>query len=145
MSRIKIDAPSSFSFHTLIPVRITDINYGGHAGNDAILAIIHEARMQFLSQYGYSEMSFAGVGLIMADVGIEFKSELFYGDTVRAAVTISNQSKVSFDIFYRLEKEIEGKTKLVAVAKTGMVCFDYTLKKITAFPAAAVAALLIAG
>jgi acyl-CoA thioesterase FadM len=43
MARIKIELPQSFSFTCRIPVRITDINYGGHAGNDTVLSIIHEA------------------------------------------------------------------------------------------------------
>ena len=70
MARIKIDLPQNFSFRTEIPVRITDINYGGHAGNDTILSLIHEARMQFLANSGYSELNFEGTSLIMADVGI---------------------------------------------------------------------------
>jgi acyl-CoA thioester hydrolase len=134
MARIKIDLPSSFTFTTSIPVRITDINYGGHAGNDTVLSLIHEARMQFLKSYGYSELNFEGVGMIMSDVGIEFKSELFYGDVVIASVTASGFSKVSFDIYYKLEKEVAGKKILVAAAKTGMVCYDYNNKKIVAVP-----------
>ncbi|HEY6503142.1 MAG TPA: thioesterase family protein [Chitinophagaceae bacterium] len=134
MSRIKIDLPDNFIFTTSIPVRITDINYGGHTGNDTILSLIHEARVQFLGNKGYTEMEFAGVGMIMADVGIEFKSELFYGDTVIASVTVANLSKVSFDVYYKLEKEMTGKKVLVAAAKTGMVCYDYKNKKIVAVP-----------
>ncbi|MEI9910207.1 MAG: thioesterase family protein [Bacteroidota bacterium] len=113
---------------------MTDINYGGHAGNDTILSLIHEARIQFLKSHGYTETDFAGAGMIMADVGIEFKSELFYGDIVMASVTVANLSKVSFDVFYKLEKEISGKKTLVAAAKTGMVCYDYKNKKIVAIP-----------
>jgi acyl-CoA thioesterase FadM len=134
MARIKIDLPASFSFTTSITVRITDINYGGHAGNDTVLSLIHEARMQFLKSYGYSELDFDGVGMIMSDVGIEFKSELFYGDMVIASVTVSGFSKVSFEIYYKLEKEVAGKKVLVAAAKTGMVCYDYNNKKIVAVP-----------
>ncbi|RYY56210.1 MAG: acyl-CoA thioesterase [Chitinophagaceae bacterium] len=137
MSRTRIELPAIFHFSVSIPVRITDINYGGHVGNDAILSLIHEARMQYLASYGYSEMSFAGVALIMADAGVEFRSELFYGDTVIISVTIANLSKVSFDIYYRMEKETDGKRRLIASARTGMVCFDYAAKKITAFPEAA--------
>ena len=104
MARIKIDLPDKFSFTTSIPVRITDINYGGHVGNDAILSLIHEARMQFLKQLGYTELEFAGVGLIMADVAIEFRNELFYGDIVIVSIACAEFSKVSFDIYYKLEK-----------------------------------------
>lgn len=134
MSRIEIALPDHFVFTTSIPIRITDINYGGHAGNDTILSLIHEARIQFLKSYGYTEMDFAGAGMIMADVGIQFKSELFYGDVVMASVTVANLSKVSFDVFYKLEKEIAGKKVLVAAAKTSMVCYDYKNKKIVAIP-----------
>lgn len=134
MARIKIDLPATFSFSTTIPVRITDLNYGSHVGNDAVLSIIHEARMQFLAHYGYSEMEFAGVGMIMSDVGIEFKSELFYGDTVIASVTAAAFSKVGFELYYLLEKETAGKKTTVALAKTGMICYDYGRKKIAAVP-----------
>lgn len=134
MARIKIDLPATFSFSTNIPVRITDLNYGSHVGNDAVLSIIHEARMQFLAHYGYSEMEFAGAGMIMSDVGIEFKSELFYGDTVIASVTAAAFSKVGFELYYLLEKETAGKKTTVAIAKTGMICFDYGRKKIAVVP-----------
>ena len=72
--------------------------------------------------------------MIMSDVGIEFKSELFYGDTVIASVTATAFSKVGFELFYLLEKETAGKKTTVALAKTGMVCYDYEKKKITALP-----------
>ena len=134
MPRIKLELPEHFSFHTTIPIRITDINYGGHAGNDSMLSIIHEARMRFLQQQDYDEKNFAGVGLIMNDVAIEFKKELFYGDVVEIAVTATAFERVSFDIFYKLDTLRNGKNITVAVAKTGMVCFDYTTKKITPVP-----------
>ena len=134
MARIKIDLPEQFSFSTIIPVRITDINYGGHVGNDTVLSLIHEARVQFLQQLGYGELDLAGVGLIMSDVGIEFKQELFYGQSIKASVTASEFTKISFDLYYKLETETAGKTVLVATAKTGMICYDYSKKKITAIP-----------
>src|SRR5882724_11470191 len=101
MPRIKIDLPEKFSFSTTIPIRTTDLNYGGHVGNDSILSIIHEARVQFLKHAGYEELNLAGAGLIMSDVGIEFKNELFYGETVQVSVTTGDFSKVSFDLYYK--------------------------------------------
>jgi|SRR5882724_4328067 len=135
MPRIKVDLPDSFSFTTNIAVRITDLNYGGHVGNDTVLSIIHEARVQFLKHYGYEELNLGGAGLIMSDVVIEFKNELFYGDTIRVSVTANDFSRVAFDICYKLEKIDQGKNLLVAVAKTGMVCYDYQKKKIIQVPA----------
>jgi len=145
MARIKIELPEKFSFITSIPVRITDINYGGHVGNDTVLTIIHEARMQFLRSFGYKELEFEGVGMIMADAGIEFRNELFYGDVVIVSVVITEFSKAGFDIYYKLEKEAAGKKILVASAKTGMVCYDYDRKKIVAVPEKAKLTLQSAG
>lgn len=138
MPRIRLELPENFTFRTVIPIRISDINYGGHAGNDSLLSIIHEARMQFLQHYGYSEKELEGVGLIMGDVAIEFKKELFYGDTLTIHVTASSFERVSFDIFYKLDTERNGALVTVAQAKTGMVCFDYSLKKITSIPVEAI-------
>jgi acyl-CoA thioesterase FadM len=71
----------------------------------------------------------------MSDVGIEFKNELFYGDTIKASVTATEFSRVSFEVYYKLEKSgQDGKMIPVVFAKTGIVCFDYTTKKIVPVP-----------
>jgi YbgC/YbaW family acyl-CoA thioester hydrolase len=134
MSRVKISLPDKFLFSATIPLRITDVNYGGHVGNDSILSLIHEARMQFLKDFGLTEMEFGGVGLIMGDVAIEFKNEVFYDNALTIFVTITHFNRAGFDIFYKLIKLNNEKEVLVAMAKTGMVCFDYTKKKIAAVP-----------
>ena len=134
MARISIDLPSGFRFSTSISIRITDINYGGHGGNDTVLSLIHEARMQFLLNAGYTEMNCGGTGLIMADAAIEFKKELFYADVVTISVAAINFSKISFDLVYKMEKQVDGKTVLVAKVKTSMICFDYESKKIGSCP-----------
>lgn len=137
MARIRIQLPDFFSFSCRIPVRITDINYGGHAGNDTVLSIIHEARMQFLESMGYTEMEFAAFGMIMSDVAIQFKNELFYGDIVEASVVAGEISRIGFDLLYKLEtlRPANNNQKvLIAIAKTGMICYDYTNKKIVSVP-----------
>lgn len=134
MARIKLDIPKTFSFQATIPIRITDINYGGHAGNDSILSIIHEARVQFLKQWGCDEKNFFGTGLIMSDVAIHFKKEIFYGDILLVSVAMQDFEKISFDIVYKIDVIKDDKTETVATAKTGMVCYDYTARKITSVP-----------
>lgn len=136
MARIKLDLPSHFPFSTRFPVRITDLNYGGHAGNDAILSMIHEARVRFLQHHGYSELNLEGLGLIMSDVAIQFRAELFYGDEIIASVAATEFTSTGFELYYRLEKEKEGKMVLAVAAKTGMICFDYSQKKIASLPQA---------
>lgn len=124
--------PAHFSFSTKISIRITDLNYGGHVGNDSFLSLIHEARQQFLRSHGYAELAIAGTGLIMADVAIEFKKELNYGDVVKISVAADGFDKFGFDLFYKMELE---NGALAGKAKTGMLCYDYSAKKLVAVPA----------
>jgi acyl-CoA thioester hydrolase len=134
MARIKLVPPGHFSFSTTIPVRITDLNYGGHVGNDAILSLVHEARMQYLNNYGFNELQFDTASLIMSDAAIEFRSEAFYGDVLTVFVTAGEFSRVGFDLFYKFTKKDGEKEILVALVKTGMICFDYTARKVVTVP-----------
>jgi len=131
MARIKIELPKQFNFSTKIPIRITDLNYGGHVGNDTVLSLIHEARVQFLKKFGYDELNADGVSLIMSDAGIEFKTELFYGDVVTAFVTATDFSRAGFDLYYKLMRD----ETIVAVVKTGMICYNYETRKVISVPA----------
>ena len=136
MARIKLSLPEFFAYCARIPVRVTDLNYGNHLGNDALLSLIHEARMQYFTSLGLTELQFAGVGLIMSDAAIEFKAEAFYGDVLNVHVAATEFSKVGFELYYKLVKE--GDNSVVALAKTGMVCFDYAKRKVTAVPKEAI-------
>ncbi len=131
MARIKLTLPPDFSFHCSLPIRITDLNYGGHVGNDTILSLVHEARMRYFQSLGFTEMDLGGCGVIMSDAAIEFKSELFWGDEVQAAVTHDDLTRVGFDLYYRLSKK-DG--TVVALVKTGMICFDYASRKVVSIP-----------
>jgi acyl-CoA thioester hydrolase len=134
MDRVRISMPDSYSFTTSIAVRITDINYGGHVGNDSFLSLIHEARVQYLAKWNYTELNVERVGLIMADMQIEFKKELAYKDIVHIHISALNFDKLGFDIFYLLEVEQNGVMVVAGKAKTGMMCFNYQEKKKTSLP-----------
>ena len=134
MPKTKLVLPDRFPFTTHLPVRVTDLNYGGHVGNDSILSLIHEIRVQFLVHHGYEEFNLAGAGLIMTDVAIEFRNELFYGDILWASVAAAEFSRVGFELYYKLEKKSGEKMLTVAVARTGMICYDYKAKKIVSVP-----------
>ena len=134
MARIKIELPGKCIASFQIPVRITDINYGNHLGNDSLVAIIHEARMQFLHQHNYTEMDVAGTSLIMNDLLVEFKSEAFYKDILEVSLFTGEIFKVGFELFYSLYATRGQSSILIAKAKTGMVCFDYKEKKLMQVP-----------
>ncbi|SEW55796.1 acyl-CoA thioesterase [Chitinophaga arvensicola] len=136
MARIKIDLPASFPFSIQIPVRIQDINYGNHVGNDAILSILHEARIRFVESLGYKELDKeANIGFIMADVAVAYKGEGFHGDIFDVAVAAGEFNAFGFDLFYSITTKRNGQTITIAAAKTGMVYFDYNIRKVSKLPA----------
>ncbi|MCD6064037.1 MAG: esterase [Flavipsychrobacter sp.] len=129
MSRVKIKFPNEKPlFVTMIPVRVGDINYGGHLGNDAVLSVMQEARMQMLRNWGYQdELDAGGNALIMADVMIAYRGEAFYGDILSISIYVEELSVKSFNLLYHISTAAG---KEIAHAKTGMACFDYNIRKI---------------
>lgn len=134
MSRLHLDLPETFVFRTELVVRASDLNYGGHVGNDTILTLLQEARIQFYRQLGFKdEVSFEGsVGQIIADASIQYKSESFLNDILIIEIAVSDFNKYGFDMLYRITNKETNKE--VARGKTGIVCFDYSKRKVTSIP-----------
>lgn len=129
-----MNLPENFSFSTDVRVRISDINYGNHLGNDALLSLIHEARLQFLQNRGFSELDVDGCGLILTDAVIVYKSQGFHGDLLTILAAVGDFNKYGCDFFYKVIRKNGGKE--VARAKTGIVFFDYNRQKMVPVPAA---------
>lgn len=133
MARVKIELPSTWAFSIDIPVRITDINYGNHLGNDSFLSILHEARMRWINQFGWTELNIEKTGLIMVDMAVRFKSEASFGDCLRIQLTPVEWSDLGFELIYLATNATTGAE--VARAQSGMIFFDYTTRRMTRIPA----------
>ncbi|MBN1599056.1 MAG: thioesterase family protein [Bacteroidales bacterium] len=132
MSRIKISLNKPFIFETLISIQISDINYGGHLANDAVLRLAHEARLRFLTDLSYSEKDIEGRSLIMTDAAIQYKSEGHYGDKLKIRIGVDGITRLGFDLIYSMTNSETGKE--VATVKTGMAFFNYVEGKLTGTP-----------
>jgi acyl-CoA thioesterase FadM len=68
-----------------------------------------------------------GYGIIMTDCAIVYKSESFYGDVLEINIGVADFYKYGCDLYYQL---LNKKTqKEVAIVKTGIMFFDYELRK----------------
>ncbi|MFY0673696.1 MAG: thioesterase family protein [Bacteroidia bacterium] len=129
MPKISISTPEKFHHSFQIQVRVTDLNYGNHLANDKIQSYLQEARIDFLTQKGLSELNVgANTSLIQGDAAIVFKSEGFLHDKILVKIAIDDISNSSFDFVYELTNLTTG--KLLAIAKTRMVCFNYDVRKV---------------
>jgi acyl-CoA thioester hydrolase len=134
MARVTLDLPEKFLFTTEIAVRATDLNYGGHVGNDKILTLLQDARVAFYRSLGFkNELNFEGdIGQIIADAVIVYKSESFLGDVLVFQLGIAEFSKYGFDMVSLITNKSTGKE--VARVKTAILCFDYAKKKVASVP-----------
>jgi acyl-CoA thioester hydrolase len=138
MPRLDLKSREPYPFSCEIVVRTTDLNYGGHLGNDRLLSLVQEARVAFLAAHGWSELDCGGAGLIMADAALSYRAEAFAGDVLRFAVAAVEPSRVGFRLAMRVTRPDDGDE--VALVETGMVCFDYARRRPVALPEAVRAA-----
>jgi len=126
--------PNEFRFSTEMDIRISDINYGGHLGNDRYLSIFQDARLRYLKQFGYSEMDIGeNTSLIMKQAHIDFKAEAFWADRLMVYVRISKIKPLKFIMEYLLVKA-DDPTKIIATGYTEMVGFDYQNRNVKKLP-----------
>jgi len=130
--RVKLKIPSFFHFQTLLTIRVSDLNYGGHLGNDSFLALAHESRVQFFKSINMTERDFFNRSLIMSDSIVIYKSQGFLGDEVIIKISITNCRTHGFQLFYLFQKKEDGVD--LAHIQTSMVFYDYKEGKITSFP-----------
>ena len=132
MARVRVVLPNTFLFNTDIPIRIDDINYGGHMGHDAVLTLVHEARIHFFNSLGFQEHDVDGFGILVADAAIEYKAQGFRGDILHIQIGVTDVGRKGCDLVYRLTNRDSGVE--VAVVKTGIVFFDYHKHQVVRIP-----------
>ncbi len=133
--RIEITLPERFIFSTRLQVRASDVNYGGHLGNDSVLTLLQESRVLFFQSLGFKdEAKIEGdVGQIIADFIVQYKAESFMGDILDIHLAIENVHRYGFEMVYQI---VRNDGKEIARARSGNLCFDYTKRKIASVPGA---------
>jgi acyl-CoA thioesterase FadM len=132
MPRVKLAEQLHYEFHYQVTLQVRDINYGGHLGNDAVVGLIHEARLNLLRQLGCNEMDLGDgqTGLIIGDLVVNYKAEGFMFDCLQIDSHIGEINRNSFRIFHRFTKNGE----ILALAETGIVTFNYQQRRIAFIP-----------
>ncbi len=132
MARIILTLPDTYAYATELTVRIQDINYGNHVGNDAFVSLLHEARIRYFAHLGYSESDIEGCAIVISDLAVVYKAQARHGDRLKIEMAAGEFNKYGCDIFYRVTR-VPDKT-LVLEAKTGIVFFDYLENKVIRIP-----------
>jgi len=132
MPRTKLREQPVYEFHYGVTLQSRDINYGGHLGNDALVTLIGEARVNLLRILGCSEGDLGDrrTAIIMTDLVVNYRGEGFLFDVVCIDTHVGELSRHGFRLFHRVTRD----DTVLALAETGFMAFDYQQRKIATLP-----------
>ena len=133
MARVKLTPLDHYQNIYETAVEVTDINYGNHLGNDALVGIIHRARVHYFQQLGASENNLGDgkTGILLADLIVNYKGESFLFDRLSVESSIGEVRSKGFRMFHRITAK---QGRLIALAETGIVAFNYQKGKVAKIP-----------
>jgi acyl-CoA thioester hydrolase len=116
-----------------VEIRIGDINYGGHMGNDKSLLIFQDARIGFLESLGYSEKDIGDhTGIIMSEAHVFFKKEVFLHDRLTVDISVTEVTTSSFILHYCVRR-LKDDTEVIS-GTTKLLAFNYDRHKVVRIP-----------
>lgn len=134
MARIKVNTPENPRFRMERKVGISDLNYARHLDSVAMVAILHEARLQMLAELGFTEGNIYGLGLVATDFGIEYRAESFANDVLVIDVSVGDFNRYGCDIGFTVQNE--ALDQIVCKAKMGVVFMDFDKHQLADVPEA---------
>jgi acyl-CoA thioester hydrolase len=131
--RIKLDPLNHYPHIYKTAIEVTDLNYGNHLGNDAVVGIIHRARVHFMKHLGVSEQNLGDgeTGILLSDLVVNYKGEGFLFDTLIVESGIGELGTKGFRMFHRITT---GQNRAIALAETGIVAFNSKERKVVRIP-----------
>jgi acyl-CoA thioester hydrolase len=139
MARLLFPELPHYRFQTDIQIYISHVNQGGHLDNAQLLTLVSEARVRFFKALGYRESNVAGHPIVVGDLGAQYKSEGFHGETLCVAMEPTDFNKYGFDLAFRMTEKTTGRP--VACGKVGIVFVQPGSKTVATVPAVFVAQL----
>lgn len=107
-----------------VPVRFADTDALGHVNNANYLSFLESSRIEYIKKV-LGRVKTEDFGVIIARIEIDYKSPAFHYETLRVGCRVEEIGGSSIKMDYRIEDKATG--RLVAVAKSVMVAFDYAL------------------
>lgn len=136
------DQPGDYGFCRHVEVRFADTDAMGHVNNAAYLTYIEIARAAYyeavtgrplpLGVHGAEE------GMILAEVRVTYRTPAFYGETLAVETRVTRMGRASFTMEHRLTAPDSryGPARLVAVADSVLVTYDYRAERAIPIPEA---------
>jgi acyl-CoA thioester hydrolase len=115
-----------FKVVTEVAVRFSDTDALGHVNNAVYLSYLESARVEYLRRL-LGAVKIQDLGVIIARIEIDYKSPAFHHETMRVGCRVEELGGSSIRMGYRVEDKATG--RLVALAKSVMVAYDYAIER----------------
>ena len=137
--RSRVDVPADardidgdFAHRHLVEVRLADTDAMGHVNNANYLTYVEIARVAYYEQMTGNALPIgthgAEEGMILAEIRMTYRSPAFYGETLTVETRVERIGRTSFGMVHRITapRSRYGPARLVAVADSTLVSYDYT-------------------
>jgi acyl-CoA thioester hydrolase len=124
------DNPQTHPYSIEIEVSFRDLDALGHVNNAVYLTYLETARIKYLLDL-LELKRLEALPVIMAEATCVYKSPAFFGERLTVGVGVTRFGGKSFDMAYRIES---GDGRLVAIARTVQVMYDYAAARTIAAP-----------
>lgn len=144
MERVRLSFPEKDVMHRHpLTVRITDMNYGRHLGHDALVSLLHEARIQALASLGLTEWDMHGYPSVVADLAVQYQSEARWPDSLSVETAIPTPQGKALSVYHRVVKSAGDKSdgEVVATARVNQLLVDARTGRPVAIPETVLAVL----
>ena len=126
------DIAGDFAHRHRVEVRLDDTDAMGHVNNANYLTYVEIARVAYYEQVTGNALPIgvhgAEEGMILAEIRMTYRSPAFYGETLTIETRIERIGRTSFGMVHRITapESRYGAARLVAVADSTLVSYDYT-------------------
>jgi acyl-CoA thioester hydrolase len=106
-----------------IQVRFRDLDALRHVNNSVYLTYLEETRIAYMRAHGTGSVLETERGTIMARSELDYRFPATLGDTLVIEMCVGDIRGSSFEFLYRITRQSD--SRLIAEAKTTMVCYNY--------------------
>lgn len=132
MAKLRLKEAGSYEYEYKTEVKVRDVNYGGHLSNDAVVGLMHEARLSMFGSQGCSELDLGDgkTGTILVELGVNYKAQGYMNDKISIFCHIDDVMSTSFKIYYKITKG----DVLMCLAETKIAAFNYDANELAPIP-----------
>ncbi|KGE77777.1 hypothetical protein CVH10_04655 [Halomonas sp. ND22Bw] len=133
MERVKLEFPEADILHRHpLSVRITDMNYGRHLGHDAVVSLMHEARVQALATRSLAEGDMGGYPCVAADLAVQYQAESRWPEALEVDTAIPTPGRRAIAVYHRIRRLADDRP--VATARINLMLVDPATGRPVAVP-----------